>query len=302
MTHLPRLAIVLLLLVVPALAAAQSKTPGAADTPLAAQPEFALRLAALSPDDPAAYLRLGEEVLALGKADEDAALARRLFGLAYELARRDADKPGVQASACIALADTARFERDRRWLWSIARLIDPRYSEPDWSRTVERDVSPESAFYAATTLGLLRSGEGVRARELLRDPGVRSVFTWYSGLLTGTGPGDVLTMLDREAQRWPCPECHNERIVHQMKDGQAVTVRCFTCRGNPGWPLSEAGFLATLRFESRVLAGVQRSWGAQLAADLGEPLRDPDPAAVVRSIGVDATKCVYSDGHWTTPE
>lgn len=270
--------------------------------PLHATPEIAQRLAALAPAEPAEYLRLGEEILALGRSEADESLARRLFALAYEIARRAGDRPGVQASACIALADTARFERDRRWLWSIARLIDPRYSVPDWSRTVERDVSADAAFRAATVLGLLRAGEGMRARELLRDQSVRDVFIWYSGLLTGTGPGDVLSILDEQAERWPCPECRNDRVVRTTRDGQTVRVRCFTCRGNPGWTLSQAGLLATLRFESRVLAGVQRSWGAQLAADLGEPLRDPDPAAVGSALSVDTSLSVYRDGGWAAPD
>jgi predicted RNA-binding Zn-ribbon protein involved in translation (DUF1610 family) len=274
----------------------------AADAPSAGlvelMPGATDRLEALSPVEPAGYLRLGEEILALARTEEDRLLARRLFTLAYELARTAGDARGVQASACIALADTSRFERERRWLWSIARLIDPRYSEPDWSRTVERVVSDEAAYRAATTLGLLRAGEGIRARELLRDESVRDVFVWYSGLLTGTGPGDVLSILDEQAERWPCPECRNERIVRTTEGGEVGTTRCFTCRGNPGWQLNEPGLLATLRFESRVLSGVQRSWGAQLAADLGEPLRDPDPAAVAPAIGVDPARSVYRDGRW----
>lgn len=286
-----------LLCVLPLWAGAQQVRP---ESILVERPALSDRLHALEPDSPEQYLELGEEILALARSDDDSALARRLFGLAYELARLAGDQPGTQASACIALADTARFERDRRWLWSIARLVDPRYNEPDWSRTVERAVSRETAYLAATTLGLLRAGEGVRAREHLRDQSVRDVFIWYSGLLTGTGPGDVLTMLDREADRWPCPECRNSRVVRTHEAGDVRVSRCFTCRGNPGWELGETAFLGTLRFESRVLAGVQRSWGAQIAADLGEPLRDPDPAAVAPSVGVDARRCVYRDGRWTT--
>jgi len=261
------------------------------------------RLGALSPDDPAGYLLLGEELLATARTDEGRALARRLFTIAYEQARLSGTMPGVQASACIALADTARFERDRRWLWSIVRLIDPRYNEPDWSRTVERVVSDEAAFRSAVALGLLRSGHGLRAKEILRDENVREVFDWYSGLLTGAGPGDVMTLLMAQAERWPCPECHNDRVVRKPGGGpKGPKVRCFTCRGNPGWELSEREMLATLRFESRVLSGVQRSWGAQLAADLGEPLRDPDPAAVVDAVGIDADASVFVDGEWKIPE
>lgn len=260
------------------------------------------RLESLRPEDPEGYLLAGEEVLATERTQAGEALARRLFTLAYEHARLAGDRPGVQTTACIALADTTRFERDRRWLWSIVRLIDPRYNEPDWSRTVERVVSDEAAFRSAVALGLLRSGHGLRAREALRDDGVREVFDWYSGLLTGAGPGDVMTMLEGQAERWPCPECRNDRVVRRRDGGlDGPRVRCFTCRGNPGWELGERGMLSTLRFESRVLAGVQRSWGAQLAADLGEPLRDPDPAAVADAVGVDTALCVFRDGAWAEP-
>ncbi len=272
-------------------------TPPGTNRLIGIMPDIEQRLAALEPGHPEAYLELGEEVLALGADD----LARRLFALAYELARTGGQDPATQTSACIALADTARFERERRWLWSIARLIEPRYNMPDWGRTTRQDITPRAALRAATTLGLLRAGEGNRARELLRDPAVRDVFTRYAGLLTGTGPGDVLSILDEQADRWPCPECRNDRVVRTTRDGQTVSVRCFTCRGNPGWELGEQGFLSTLRFESRVLAGVQRSWGAQLAADLAEPLRDPDPAAVCPAVGIDPSRSVYRDGAWVKP-
>lgn len=276
---------------------------GQADAPIAVDDgELPQRLAALRPDRPEAYLLLGEEILALASTDADRDLARRLFTIAYERARLAGNLPGVQTSACIALADTTRFERDRRWLWSIVRLIDPRYSEPDWSRTVDRVVTDDAAFRSAEALGLLRSGHGLRARELLRDPSVREVFDWYSGLLTGTGPGDVMTMLDGQADRWPCPECKNDRVVRTIEGGlSGPKVRCFTCLGNPGWELGERGLLATLRFESRVLSGVQRSWGAQIAADLGEPLRDPDPAAVADAVGIDPAASVYVDVAWRIP-
>ena len=263
---------------------------------------FAERLEALRPEQPEGYLLLGEEVLAVARADHEIDLARQLFALAYEQARLAGDQPSIQTSACIALADTTRFERDRRWLWSIVRLIDPRYAEPDWSRTVERVVSDEAAYRSAVALGLLRSGHGLRAREALRDERVREVFDWYSGLLSGAGPGDVMTMLEGQAMRWPCPECKNDRVVRSPEGGlKGPRVRCFTCRGNPGWELRGNGLLATLRFEARVLSGVQRSWGAQLAADLGEPLRDPAPEAVADAVGVDASQSVFIDGAWRVP-
>jgi hypothetical protein len=301
-------AVLLVALAFGSVASAQSSVPRRAggDTGEAtldgAARSFAAELGSLPADDPARCLQLGEEILALARTEGDRDTARRLFTIAYEGARTAGDRPGVQASACVALADTTRFERDRRWLWSIVRLIDPRYAEPDWSRTVERVVSDEAAFRSAVALGFLRSGNGLRAREVLRDERVREVFDWYSGLLTGTGPGDVLTRMDAQAERWPCPECKNERVVRTPEGGlNGPRVRCFTCRGNPGWELSERGLLATLRFESRVLSGVQRSWGAQLAADLGEPLRDPDPAAVADAVGYDPARRVLRDGVWRLP-
>lgn len=296
---------ILLLLVLAMLAvrgaSAQTSRP---DTPDdggdgVAERAYTDRLEALTPGDPISYLELGEEVLATARTDTDTRLARRLFTIAYEQTRLAGADAGTQASACIALADTTRFERDRRWLWSIVRLIEPRYAEPDWSRTVERVVSDEAAFRAAETLGLLRAGRGLRAREALRDERVREVFDWYAGLLTGTGPGDVLTELDKQADRWPCPECKNDRVVRTPEGGlRGPRVRCFTCRGNPGWELDDRGLLATLRFESRVLSGVQRSWGAQLAADLAEPLRDPDPAAVADAVGFDPDLNLFRGGRW----
>ena len=53
-----------------------------------------------------------------------------------------------------------------------------------------------------------------------------------------------------------------------------------------------------LRLEARLLHGVQRSWAAQLAADHGLPLDDPDPDELSKVLGFDSHAFIFKDGGW----
>ncbi len=271
-------------------------------------PGLADRLAALDPADPSGYLELGEEVAAEATTDAEFNLAERLFVLAFELERSGSDDgPGARGvtrpAACFALAEITPSERRARWLRAIARVIDPRYAMPDWTGSVDRPLSRREAFRAAEAIGMVRSGDGARARDLLERPEVARIFDRYSALLTGAGPSEVLSELEAEAARWPCPECRNERVSVKRLNQDVERSLCNYCGGNPGWALSRGGLIANLRFESAMLSGAQRSWGAQLAIDLGAPLRDPDPAEVAPTYRVDPTRPYWRDGRWiTTPD
>jgi hypothetical protein len=222
--------------------------------------------------------------------------------LAFETERRaGAQSVAVQASASLALASLSSSDRRADWLRAIARVLDARYARPDWSGSLDPGLSAQSAFRAAEAIGAVRAGEGPRARDLLGRSDVRLLIDRYSALLTGAGPSDMLGELDAEASKWPCPECRNERVSVKRHTSSIDRSLCNTCGGDPGWPLTRAGLIATLRFESAMLVGVQRSWGAQLAIDLGSPLRDPDPAEVAPTYGVDPTRTVWRDGTWVAP-
>lgn len=266
-------------------------------------PTLSSRLGTLSPDRPEAYFLLAEEVSALARTDAEYLLAERLFVLAFVLDDPDAPRGERRsgqwrAPACLALAAISASDRRARWLLAIAGAVDPRYAQPDWSGAVDPETSPRHRVAAATAVAAVRSGDGALARSLLSRPGVRTLMQRYSALLTGRGPSGVIGELEAEAAKWPCPECRNERLSVKRHTGTIQRSLCNTCLGNPGWPLTRGGLIAALRFESAMLRGVQRSWGAQAAIDLGAPLRDPDPAELAPTYRVDPSAVYWRDGAW----
>ena len=264
-------------------------------------PELRTRLEALNPSDPKAYFDLGEEVADTADNPATLGLARRLFVLALHLDRARSGQR-LSASACLALADLAARERDRRWLQSLAGTLDQRLAGPAWVRRAEKLASSQAGYNAATALGLVRSGDGVRARQALADPAARSLLRSYERLLNAAGLSGALRALEREADRWPCPECHNQRIVRKLGSGREPQYRlCTNCQGNPGPLMTVPELVAHLRLESQLLSGIQRSWSAQVSADRGAPLRDPDPADVAPAFDIDPAQCVFRNGQWTEP-
>lgn len=266
-------------------------------------PDLDDRLEALSPADPRAYFTMGEEVAAQAITPEEVVLARTLHVLAFELDRRRqaagaiAD-PGLGASVCLALADLSRHEEDRRWLVSMARSLDRRYASPDWSRAAQPSYSGQAGFRAAEFLGLVRSGDGIQAREALRREDVLYVLEDYERMLGGIGSSGALRGVMIQARQWPCPQCSNARIARL---GETIPPRrglCPTCRGNPGPTLSRDDYVEQLRFESGLLEGIQTSWGAQLSLDLGAPLREPESSELAPTMGVDPEKPYFRGGQW----
>ncbi len=264
-------------------------------------PEITARLASLSPSDPRAYFELGEEIADIAADPATLNLARRLHVLALHLDRARSGQR-LSASACLALADLAVRERDKRWLRSLAGTLDQRFAGPGWVRQAEERASSQAGYTAAAALGLVRSGDGVRARRALSDPGAKALLRSYERSLDPAGLPGALRVLEREADRWPCPECHNQRIVRKFGSARDPVFRlCTNCSGDPGPPMSVPQLIAHLRLESQLLSGVQRSWSAQVAADRGAPLRDPDPTDVAPAFGVDPAKTVFRDGQWVEP-
>ena len=131
---------------------------------------------------------------------------------------------------------------------------------------------------------------------------MRQVFERYGGLLGGSGGLSGLSRFERALRDWPDLECGGSRVITRRGENGIETLTCPTCRGNPGPPLSQEEYLNHLRFESRLLRGIQQSWGAQIAADGGAPLLDPDPDRVTDSLaaryGVDASRRLWRDGVW----
>lgn len=262
-----------------------------------AVPRLSERLGALDPSLPEQYFLLAEEVADVAVEDSERAFARRLYLIAFDRAR-ETNNPALAASAAIGLTDVVTLERDRRWLRAIARQLDPRHAVPAWD-TVSADVDPAAAYQAATALGAVRSGDGLAARALLATTAVRQILTRFDSFLQ---PAGGLTRIDRDANVWPCPECRNRRTARSRAPGDSSDIICPACLGNPGPRLTNAEMVAHLRLEAMLLSGTHSSWAAQMVSDDGAPLRDPDPAAVAATLGIDTSAVLYRNGEWVRPD
>ncbi len=256
------------------------------------------RLAALTPEHPGSYFLVAEDVADTADDEPRTQLARTLYVLAFELDRKRGGGTSLAAASALAIAKIERLERDKRWLTAIASAVDRRYSLPDWNVGATQSISDETAFKAATVLGLARAGEGREARRVIDQPGVRDVLKRYERAIGTTGQTGALSRLEKYMQSWPCPECGNARTVSKPGE-KGVEIRlCPTCRGNPGPRLDEEEYIAQLRFEAALLNGIQRSWAAQVVVDQGAPLRDPDLDEVAPTYGVDVSKPYWRRGQW----
>jgi hypothetical protein len=256
------------------------------------------RLGALRPEDPGGYFLLAEEVAAESTSGPEDALARRLFGLAFELDRRDGTPTWIAPSSCLGLASLARLESDRRWLRALANSLDPSYAMPAWRDPSFQAGVSGAAFDAAEAVGAVRSGDGVRASDLLDRSDVRHVIERYGQLLGYSASSGALWQMDQWARSWPCRECGNERVVFRPNTDPPSYRECYTCRGNPGPELSREQLVAQLRFEAHLLHGISRSWGAQLALDLGAPLREPSADELASVLEIDPALPYWRAGAW----
>ncbi|UYV11729.1 MAG: hypothetical protein NCW75_10515 [Phycisphaera sp.] len=263
------------------------------------------RLADLDASDAMAYIELGEEVASETGSPEDRDLARHLYAVAYDLERETRARPEVIAGACLGLASLEVSDEGSAWLYAVAGLVDPRATRGEGAGVTTLAIAPDVAVAAANALGLARSGEGRRAGRIYEDPAVHQVFDRYGRLLGGTGGLSGLNRFERALRDWPDLECGGSRVITRRGEDGIETHLCPSCRGNPGPPMSEQEFLNQLRFESRLLRGIHQSWGAQIAADGGAPLLDPDPDRVpellIARYGTDTAKRLWRGGVWFEP-
>ncbi len=258
--------------------------------------EILARLERISPSDPESLLRAGEDCSAMG-SPLSVRVARRMLSGAIEVDRARGGGR-VAAGACLLLAELSTSEPDRRWFAALARAMEAGVGGRSWLRPGDAGYNAEAAYNAACVVGLVRAGDGLAARQLLNEPGVRQVLLDHERLLSTIGEPGGLAYLEREAGKWPCPECRNDRVVRTVVDRQAQYRLCPACNGNPGPSLSDDAVILQLRLEARLLHGVQRSWAAQLAADHGLPLDDPDADELSKVLGFDSRAFIFKDGGW----
>lgn len=253
--------------------------------------KWELRLAALSPRDPEAYLLLGEEMLDEADEPESRRLAADLLVRAFDLARAaDASSP-IATSACLALVDAASSRGERLRLRSLAGALAPRASNAAAaSLHVE---SPE--YLASLAMGLSRAGYGFQARATLRKPEALQTMRSIDGLLTRMGVPGGADAYERESRRWPCMECGN-RGVTRRRDG--VARECGNCGGTPGPDWSPTQTLASLRGELWLLRDEQQAWSLQSMLDGGRPAELVDPGLVARMFRVDSSRAYWRAGGW----
>ncbi len=257
------------------------------------------RLAALTPNDPLAYVLLAEEVL--GGASPDPALARQLLVRALMLDRTEQLTPSI-----LRLLSTIAGNDDlARALVALADAASPAHSPfgslhpPDDPLATRSQADNDVALAAATALARYRAGDYARAANLLDRPDTLELLREYSALLPG------LSAIVREVHDRPnCRECHNARVVRaDASSAEAVnnTRLCYTCRGNPGPRLSDRELLNQLRVEAAILDAHNASWSTQFLMDAAAPLRDLDPASLADLYNVDTKATQWVDGQWVDP-
>lgn len=279
----------------------QDKTLDLTQIPIA---NLAFRLGELEPSKPEGYFLLAELVASEAARPEARILARQLYTLAHDLDRKSGARAGLRTSCCLGLAAIEPRSDRQRWLMAMARVqAPPGANLPALSsrRSVLGGASDELVLELCAVLSYARAGEGRRAEVVLQRPGVSELLAACEVPLSEGGSGTQRIL--RAIADWPqCPDCKNRRFVMRSEGTQKLRERvCPTCGGVPGprWPDNE--LVAQLRVESALLRGTQRAWSAQVLADGGSPLRDPEPDELAAEMGVDINATVWRNGRWTAP-
>jgi hypothetical protein len=223
------------------------------------------RLEALRPGVPTAYFELAEEVADQADDDAERSLARHLFALAGVL-----DRERLGRSACLALADLAEGEHDRRRLLALASLLG-RGGIGQTSLTLagagmSEAPAPTAVLALTEAFSQYRRGRGSQALAALRQPGAMDLLRACDPYL----PGGANRFLE---------EC-----------------RSFRGRVRPS--LSQADEIRMLRLEMALLAGSDRPWSSALLYGRGQPLIEVDPDRLEETLGVDGSHPLYRNGRW----
>jgi len=272
----------------------------AADDP---KSRYAAELERLDPKNPIGYLELAEEILDDKNDHDERKLAIELCVIAHRLDIDDGGDNSAAASACALLAAIPGNEAHSKWLRVMSGMLADRATKIGESQTEPALVDHALRYRIATLLGQIRSGDGVAARASLSKSDVTDSLRSLESLFISLGIIADPDELMRQASRWPCPDCDNDRIVRRTGSGSGPTWKlCASCGGVPGPRMFRSELLSSLRVESMLLEGDQRSWAAQLSMDFGAPLVDPVPETVALVFRVDPKNSVFRQGRWSKPE
>lgn len=283
---------VLLTLASPGFCEAQGGPPSPPETATSAVFDAAeiSGAAALSPEQPAAYLELAEQILDRPDAPERIELARQMLVRAVEYGRTRKGSEQVAASAAYALASISSQASQRQWLHAIAATLHPDYQV---LRPSER-VDVAAAARAAEVVTRIRAGEGVRPRELLADPAVRDVLRQQEASLSAEGTTSV-SDLQAAAKKQPCTSCGGRYLV--TPQGPRSATLCPACKGSALLSVTTRDFASQVRMQLRLLGVPRDQWGDATEAEM-LPAREPDAAEVAVVFGVDTKLVAWRDGAW----
>jgi|GEM_PF-2114470 len=276
---------------------APRRTPSVTITPENPTLTLDQRLEQLRPDNPAAYLQAGEELLAVGR--ERAAEHALVLALTIGAAQGERH---TAASAALALRARTEHPDQRQLLRALADTLSPDLVTHAWLlESADAGASRETARSAARVLLDIRRARGDAALEGLRDLAVRDLLTSQPELraIAGNERTTVPEYLAAMARAWPCPDCDNERIIRQR--GVATPELCPHCHADPGPRLPNAQQSAWLTVETRLLANDPLWSDIGAFPELNEPIAQPSVEAVPRLFGVDVTRTHYRNGDWTRP-
>lgn len=252
------------------------------------------RLGELRPSRPADYLQLGEELLLFGNDEQSSRLGVELLVRAVVLGERN-NQPGIASSACIALSDLAIDERDRRWMWDLAYLIDPR-REGEWIQAQMNRGETQTDQDAARCLFAIRYHQQPIGEELFMDPDVRERIL-QAGEAAGVSRGELKSLLQREIERGNSDTCRGRLYIAE----RGAPGRRLTCPDH----LRALGLLSNdedLRVYLRVemsLSGIRTdSWGGAVSMSKDQAVKLPSVAELEARMGVRSDEVFYRDGRW----
>ena len=225
------------------------------------------RLEALTPERPADYFLLAEEVAERARDETDLALARRLFSLAAVL-----DPLQFGQGACLALADLEGMGPERQRFEALATLLAQQRGRPplvivDARTDAAAEMSSAMMLGISEALSYYRRGEGARALTVLRSSGALDLLEQRDDVI----PGGSNRFLE---------DCRRFRS------------------GGDRPSLSDSQVIDLLRFEVALLAGQNRSWAGDLLLNGNTPLIEVDPDHLEETLGIDGRRSIYRNGRW----